>query len=133
MGDAAQNNLPIDAMPKFMENAWDTIRNKKEFNLPDQRAMVANYRCNEIKEESMKEIEWDVAKLEGESAKGVVPNFGAECTAIMAKATNFFNDAAKQYAKDIRDKIEKDLVDQATQQFFLSFDSQLKMLGQTAQ
>ena len=49
VSDEAQNNLPIDALPRFVENAWDTIRNNKEFNLPDQRAMVANYRCNEIK------------------------------------------------------------------------------------
>jgi len=81
----------------------------------------------------MKEIEWDVAELEGESAKGVVDDFGAKCGTILKKAKEFFNEAAKQYDQEIRSKVEEDLTAAATQQFFLSFDSQLKMLGQTAQ
>ena len=68
--------------------------------------MVANFRCNEIKEDSIKHIEWDIAKLEGESAKGVVPEFGSQCSTILKKAKDFFNDASKQYAQEIRDKVE---------------------------
>merc|ERR1719232_2074956 len=95
--------------------------------------MVANYRCNEIKNDAMKEIEWDVAALEGECAGGVVDDFGARCSKIRMKASEFFNEAAKQYDPEIRAKVEEELTAATTQQFFLSFDSQLKMLGQTAQ
>ena len=47
----------MDGVPIFIERSWEIIRNQKELNLPDQRDMVANYRCNEIKEESFKKVE----------------------------------------------------------------------------
>ena len=77
--------------------------------------MVANYRCNEIKEESFRLIAEDIHKLEAECAAGVVDQFGVQCSAILRKATDNYNDIARQYAKDVRDKILQELVDQSTQ------------------
>ena len=47
-------NLPIDGFQVFIDKTWDVIRHQKELNLPDQRQMVANFRCAEIKEEAVK-------------------------------------------------------------------------------
>jgi len=57
LSDAEQKNVPMDGMPIFIEKSWSIIRSQKELNLPDQRDMVANYRCNEIKEEAEKIVE----------------------------------------------------------------------------
>lgn len=57
LSDAEQKNVPMDGMPIFIERSWAAIRNQKELNLPDQRDMVANYRCNEIKDEAEKLVE----------------------------------------------------------------------------
>ena len=76
LSEAEQKNLPIDGIPIFVEQSWESIRSQKELNLPDQREMVANYRCNEIKEETIKFISEDIQKLEVECAAGVVPQFG---------------------------------------------------------
>ena len=54
----------MDGVPIFIEQAWESIRSQKELNLPDQRAMVANFRCNEIKEEAIKHIATDIDTLE---------------------------------------------------------------------
>jgi hypothetical protein len=51
--DSEEKNVPMDGLTFFIEQAWDTIRHQKELNLPDQRAMVASYRCNELKEEAV--------------------------------------------------------------------------------
>ena len=48
--------MPMDAMPKYVENTWDTIRNEKELNLPDQMEMVAIFRCNEFKTEAISSV-----------------------------------------------------------------------------
>jgi hypothetical protein len=45
--------VPIDGLTYFIDTTWDVIKNQKELNLPDQREMVAQYRCNEIKEEAL--------------------------------------------------------------------------------
>ena len=37
----------------YIDKSWDSIKDQKELNLPDQREMVANYRCIELKEESL--------------------------------------------------------------------------------
>jgi hypothetical protein len=53
LNDAQQKNIPLDGMPHYVEQAWHSIREQKELNLPDQRAMVANFRCNELKDEAL--------------------------------------------------------------------------------
>jgi hypothetical protein len=50
--DAESKNVPMDGLPIFIDKTWEKIKSQKELNLPDQRIMVANLRCNELKEES---------------------------------------------------------------------------------
>ena len=45
--------MPIDGLPIYIEKSWEMIRDQKELNLPDQREMVANYRCQEFKTEAL--------------------------------------------------------------------------------
>jgi len=42
----------MDGLAIFIDNTWDKIKDQKELNLPDQRIMVANLRCNELKDEA---------------------------------------------------------------------------------
>ncbi len=51
-----ETNVPIDGMPVFVEQTWGVIRSQKELNLPGQREMVANYRCNELKDEAISKV-----------------------------------------------------------------------------
>ena len=41
--------IPMDGYAVFLEQTWNTVKTNKELNLPDQRRMVAQYRCSEIK------------------------------------------------------------------------------------
>ena len=54
---AESKNVPIDGLPTFIHETWDIIKDQKELNLPDQRIMVANLRCNELKEEALDKIQ----------------------------------------------------------------------------
>jgi protein SEY1 len=63
LAEAEQKNVPIDGMAHFVQSAWQSIREQKELNLPDQRAMVANYRCTELKEEALRIVEPQVLAL----------------------------------------------------------------------
>jgi len=40
----------MDGLSYYMEQNWDAIRSNKELNLPDQRKLVAEFRCNEVKD-----------------------------------------------------------------------------------
>ena len=71
----------------FVQECWTAIRSDKELNLPDQREMVANFRCNEIKEESIKHVENDISELEADCAKSVYEGFGGQAANILSKAS----------------------------------------------
>lgn len=43
----------MDGLALFIDKTWETIRMQKELNLPDQKILVANLRCNELKEEAL--------------------------------------------------------------------------------
>ena len=83
MSDAEQKNIPIDGLPIFIERSWAIIRNQKELNLPDQRDMVANYRCNEIKEEAEKLVGPKLQSLFRDSSLAEIPNFSETAIGIL--------------------------------------------------
>jgi len=53
LDQADQKNVPIDGLHVYISKSWESIKEQKELNLPDQREMVANYRCIELKEEAL--------------------------------------------------------------------------------
>ena len=80
--------------------------------------MVANFRCNEIKEESIKHVESDISELEADCAKSVFEGFGGQAANILSKASYMYKEASKQYNKESRDKILNELEDQITQRLY---------------
>lgn len=60
LNDSEQKNIPLDGLHVYIDKSWDSIKDQKELNLPDQREMVANYRCIELKEEALEQIKDDL-------------------------------------------------------------------------
>ena len=75
-------NVPIDGLPMYIEQTWDVIKNDKELNLPDQREMVANYRCSEIKDEALGKVQALLSSLRTASMQTLMDDFPARCTEI---------------------------------------------------
>lgn len=94
----------------FIDNTWDVIRNQKELNLPDQRQMVANFRCNEIKQEALELVQQEVNALRLRCEQGIVADFGAQCTSVILKARGYFHENANQYSGVVFQKVEKELL-----------------------
>ena len=49
-------NVPMDGLAYYMEQNWASIRSNKELNLPDQRKLVAEFRCNEQKDAAIADV-----------------------------------------------------------------------------
>lgn len=128
LSDAEQKNIPIDGMPIFIERSWTIIRNQKELNLPDQRDMVANYRCNEIKEEAEKLVEPKLQQIFLESSLAEIPNFSDTALGILSEALQHYQSVARQYTPIVANKIQLELADFIKQQLYLSFDNQMKVV-----
>ena len=48
--------VPIDGMPIYVGQTWSVIKDEKELNIPGQKEMVANFRCNELKDETLMRV-----------------------------------------------------------------------------
>jgi len=84
--------IPMDGLALYMKNTWDKIRDQKELNLPDQRIMVANLRCGELKEEALQGVEEEVERLRRDSEKTLIEGFNARCTQVIKKAVTHFDE-----------------------------------------
>ena len=112
LSDSEEKNVPMDGLSFFISSAWDTIRNQKELNLPDQRAMVASYRCNELKEEAIALITAQLSALEVSTAKSIVDDFKEQCLTISDSALGHYKEVAIQYDKPTFKKILAELREQ---------------------
>jgi hypothetical protein len=54
--EKSSDNVPLDGLAFYMEQNWASIRSNKELNLPDQRKLVAEFRCNEQKDAAVAEV-----------------------------------------------------------------------------
>lgn len=125
---AKTGNVPIDGLSIFLEQTWNTIRSQKELNLPDQREMVANYRCNEIKQEALDKVGPALQSLKMNSNSNLVPGFKEECEKIIKESVDYYDAEAYQYQKEVFGKIRQQIEDQIFKDLLLCFDSQLKIL-----
>ena len=122
------DNIPIDGLSVYIDQTWDVIRNQKELNLPDQREMVANYRCNEIKEEALELAQVDIDELRKQTDNKIISGFKAACEVPVNKAIEHFDEFANQYQAKVYEKVRLDVKAAIMQNLFLCFDSQLKMI-----
>jgi hypothetical protein len=56
--------------------------------------MVASYRCNELKEEAVALIQDQLAKLETNCQKTLIPTFKTDCQAIAETSIKHYTDVA---------------------------------------
>jgi len=59
--------------------------------------MVANYRCNELKEEALLLVEPSVNKLKQEGDRQLIPDFKEKCKEILRTSLLHYEDMAHQY------------------------------------
>ncbi len=102
-------NVPMDGLSIFIDNTWDKIRNQKELNLPDQRIMVANLRCNELKEEALEKVKGETYSLTKLSEREVIDEFSNKCLEVLQIAVTHYDEYAHQYDKTVFEKTRKDL------------------------
>lgn len=87
----------MDGLAIFIDKTWEKIRTQKELNLPDQRVMVANLRCNELKEEAIEKVRNEVQNLTLEANEKRLKNFSERCRSILKVAISHYEEFAHQY------------------------------------
>ena len=90
--------------------------------------MVANYRCNEIKEEALEIAQLDIDELRKQTDNKIISGFKAACEVPVDKAIAHFDESANQYQAKVYEKVRLEVKSAIMQNLFLCFDSQVKMI-----
>jgi hypothetical protein len=93
-------NVPMDGLSVFIDKTWEKIKTQKELNLPDQRQMVANYRCNELKDEALEKVRPLIQSLREECERRLIHQFEQRCSIIYKQAITHYDEFAHQYDKE---------------------------------
>lgn len=120
------SNLPIDALPLYMEKVWGTIKTNKDLNLPSQKIMVANLRCSQIKLEALETVQEKLSSLKKKVNSGIDHQFGASGAQILQIALSYFDENAKHYAKEVFEEKGKELEANILNEIFHSYEIQLR-------
>ena len=121
-------NVPADGLPQYINQLWTDILNEKELDIPTQREMLANYRCSEIKQNILKENEEKIKQFQKESSEKEIDDFKQKCLDIKDYIINEYNKTASNYDDKIYKNIGKQLEDNLSQRFYVSFLNQTKRL-----
>ncbi len=122
------NNVPIDGFSKYTWDMWSTIINNKDVNIPGQKEMLAQFRCNEIKNESLNLVENKINELELESSMKNIEDFKEKIDIIVNECKGNYENNAKDYLPHVFQNVRKDLLDDLANKLYSSFANQLKRL-----
>ena len=122
------NNVPIDGFSKYTWDMWSTIINNKDVNIPGQKEMLAQFRCNEIKNESLNLVESKINELELESSMKNIEDFKEKIDIIVNECKGYYENNAKDYLPHVFQNVRKDLLDDLANKLYSSFANQLKRL-----
>ena len=121
-------NVPIDGFSKYTWDMWSTIINNKDVNIPGQKEMLAQFRCNEIKNNALNQVENNINDLELESSMKNIDEFKDKVNAIVTQCKNFYENEAKDYLPHVFQNVKKDLLNDLSNKLYSSFANQLKRL-----
>lgn len=79
---AAEKNVPFDGISLYCKQLWNDIISNKDLNIPSQKEMLANFKCNEIKQNALLAVQNEIESLSLDSAAKLLDNFKNRCERI---------------------------------------------------
>ncbi len=129
-----KSSIPADGFAMFAQKIWETILSNKDLDLPTQREILATFRCDEIAAEAVKEfqekVHRDVQPLINQ--KQVVPDFGAQCDALLNDALFYYGKTATHYLPEVVDRKREQLLTTLLKDLKDMWNTVLALLLETA-
>ena len=124
--------MPADALPLFMDNVWTTIKDCKDINLPNQKTLVANLRCTDIKNEIVALFQDRLNNLKEKASKGHYPDFGSEGNSIVSEALEKYDLNTENYDKTVVSEKRKELSSNILQTLYDAYEKQISIIRKSA-
>lgn len=128
-----EKNVPADGLKCYINQIWGDIINEKELNIPSQKEMLSNYRCNEIKDTILLNCEEEIRNIISVSANKLIDDFKETCTKIYNKALQEYDKLASNYVEKIYQNVKLQIIESFSQKFFIAFANQTKRITTSSQ
>jgi len=123
-----EKQVPLEGLSLYCMKIWEDIISNKDLNIPSQKEMLANYKCNEIKELAFLSIEAEVESFLAETSSKSIIDFKSKCESLQTKILSFYDETAKIYIKHVYADIRRQMIIQLSQRLYVGFDNQAKKL-----
>ena len=121
-------NVPADGLKQYVTQIWNDIMNEKELDIPSQREMLANYRCNEIKNQILLSYEKEFRELYKTSSEKDMEDLKDICINLKNKICAEYEQKSCNYDNKVYLNIYKQLEEQISQKLYICFMNQTKRL-----
>lgn len=121
-------DVPIDGIPLYYSEIWNIIHSDKDLNIPSQKEMLANLRCNELKLEALKDFQGKIQVLGKQIGKAFVPELGSKFGVLYDETLAIYDKDASGYFENTYRAIREDLINSLMDQSKDLFHSQLKLI-----
>lgn len=125
---SSSKNVPADGIKQYIFQLWNDIINEKELNIPSQKEMLSNYRCNEIKDSVLMENDQAIRDIQNLSAKEIIDDFESKCNEIADKIFKGYDKTASNYLDKIYMNVRRQLEANLSQKFYMCFANQAKRM-----
>ncbi|CAK89528.1 unnamed protein product (macronuclear) [Paramecium tetraurelia] len=125
-----EKNVRWSDMPQYLSNIWEVISNNKDLNLPNEKILISNMRCQQIKLEALDGVKQLNEDLQNRVRTKLVDNFAQECQTIMNLAFKLYDKDARDYHIEVYKEKEKELKDELVNRFYTYFQKQTEQLKQ---
>ncbi|CAD8195042.1 unnamed protein product [Paramecium octaurelia] len=125
-----EKNVRWSDMPQYLSNIWEVISNNKDLNLPNEKILISNMRCSQIKLEALEGVKQLNEDLQNRVRTKFVDNFAQECQSILSLASKLYDKDARDYHIEVYKEKEKELKDELINRFFTYFQKQTEQLKQ---
>ena len=126
--EGLQTDIPADGLDTYYREIWTLIKSEKDLNIPSQKEMLANLRCNEIKQEVFQVFKDNLRDLRVKAGKAVIVDL-ANVTGSMMEATMLeFDEKASSYHHEVYMTVRQELRALEITEIKDIFESQVKLL-----
>lgn len=123
-----KTDIPIDGIPLYYSEIWNLITSDKDLNIPSQKEMLANLRCNELKFEALKEFQNKVQVINKQIGVSVVPDLGNQFKILYDETLKIYDEDASGYYENTYKTIREELLNLILDQSKDLFNIQMKFI-----
>ncbi|EDO06068.1 Root hair defective 3 GTP-binding protein (RHD3) family protein [Babesia bovis T2Bo] len=102
--------VPSDGFFYYASNILQTVKDQSHLDIPNQREMLANFRCQEIKGGVLDEMVPSISSMLTDAQSGVMDDFQHRAVELVDVAVGKYLELASRYDKTTSNKIGNELV-----------------------